>query len=969
MSTEFFNDQWRMPNNKNQSLISNYSMDFDGTNTKIDFGDVNNFEITNSFSGSCWVNLQLGSSSQYLISKQLGSGTYRGYAFSLKTDDTLQFGLIDSFNSSEIIVSSSETIASNTWYHLAFTYDGSNSGSGVKMYIDGTPTTNTISSVGTITTILNTTDFQVSGRGGGNGNIVGKIDQTCIFGYELSQDQVTQLGAEGYAFNFIPNDRINVGNDSSLNITGALTLSIWMKSTSTAVQGVFSKNGNTAGTKIFALYTGVASGNDILYSWVSNDGSTLSSTNITLSGRQITDGNWHNIVMVNDPTTTNNYLYVDGVEVHTTTNGTTIHSSTVDTLIGTYSSSSYHFNGELSNAQIFNSVIPPTGSNSVQTIYNNGKPLAGMSSFTSLQGWWKLDDTATFNSGTSVWSIPDDSSNSNTGASVGMNASNLVASNINGELISNPMALSPKPIAYYQLGDQSVDNGANYLVPNNSLSDYVFDFDGTDDSIDLGLIPPFNTAFTKLSISLWAKTTTWANSNFTLLNNRPNPQDGTGFALNTYSTNLYLYGAGFASAVNIPFSSSGFVDGTWNHILITIDTTEPISSDRLKFYINGGDAIEKNGGLGPYANGTTNLLIGDGLRGNFEGQLSQICFFDYVLSSAQAATIYNNGAPNDISSLSPTAWYKLNAADTFNSSTSTWTIKDYAGSNDGTSSGMTSSNLVQSDLQHTSGYSPYALTLDSNDANQLPLNNGGNAILNGATSFTVSAWINPTDTGLTQAIFTNWAIGGNIMIRFSTSEAIETFYNGLSLSSLSTGSSVITFGEWQHIVVTYSGSEIKIYRNNVLLSTGSATGTLVSATGTDLIGNRPATNQFFNGKMSNVAIWKNSVIVVNTLYNQGVPADLTSLSPTGWWQLGSNSSFNSGVWTCLNQGTGSTSAVPANATSTATMTNDDITNGPGYSANGLGSSSIDIVGDAPYSTANGLSENMDVLDRTIDVPG
>ena len=51
------------------------------------------------------------------------------------------------------------------------------------------------------------------------------------------------------------------------------------------------------------------------------------------------------------------------------------------------------------------------------------------------------------------------------------------------------------------------------------------------------------------------------------------------------------------------------------------------------------------------------------------------------------------------------------------------------------------------------------------------------------------------------------------------------------------------------------------------------------------------------------------------------------------------------------------------------MTNDDITNGVGYSGNGLGTSSIEIVGDAPYSTANGISENIDVLDRTTDVPG
>ena len=46
----------------------------------------------------------------------------------------------------------------------------------------------------------------------------------------------------------------------------------------------------------------------------------------------------------------------------------------------------------------------------------------------------------------------------------------------------------------------------------------------------------------------------------------------------------------------------------------------------------------------------------------------------------------------------------------------------------------------------------------------------------------------------------------------------------------------------------------------------------------------------------------------------------------------------------------------------------DIERKYGYSASGLGTSSIDIKGDAPYSTANGLSENMDVLDRTTDVP-
>ena len=38
MSTEFFNDQWRIPSNENQNKVSNYSMDFDGSSTLIDLG-------------------------------------------------------------------------------------------------------------------------------------------------------------------------------------------------------------------------------------------------------------------------------------------------------------------------------------------------------------------------------------------------------------------------------------------------------------------------------------------------------------------------------------------------------------------------------------------------------------------------------------------------------------------------------------------------------------------------------------------------------------------------------------------------------------------------------------------------------------------------------------------------------------------------------------------------------------------
>ena len=95
-----------------------------------------------------------------------------------------------------------------------------------------------------------------------------------------------------------------------------------------------------------------------------------------------------------------------------------------------------------------------------------------------------------------------------------------------------------------------------------------------------------------------------------------------------------------------------------------------------------------------------------------------MAFFNSALISSQVQTLYNNGTPEAVISHSPTSWYKLD--------NTTTGIQDSAGSNDGTnvgsteyagfvnalageSSGMDSSNLVVSDLQQTSGYSPYAL--------------------------------------------------------------------------------------------------------------------------------------------------------------------------------------------------------------------------------------------------------------------
>jgi len=533
-----------------------------------------------------------------------------------------------------------------------------------------------------------------------------------------------------------------------------------------------------------------------------------------------------------------------------------------------------------------------------------------------------------------------------------------------GTAITNPMSLSPKPIAYYQLGDQSVDNGANYLVPNNSLSDYVFNFT-PNDHITIANSTDFNFGTGDFTISFWVNF-----DNFTPFQYPFDFRDSNLTSENVLSmyikptTNRIVLTGGGVVALS---GDSGTVltTGVWNNIIVKRTNTQVTS------HINGATADQTSGVYVLDFNTTPKLNIGargDGAAG-INGKMSNFQVFNTALpqtGSNSIETIYNNGSPLTSMSgfTSLQAWYKLNAADTFNSSTSTWTINDYAGSNDGTSSGMDSSNLVVSDLQQTSGYSPYALDLDGVDdyldTPQIDL---------GSTN-TISFWINTTTT--TQGAIFGDPNGYSDYALFSQPSLNRTVFrlgnNDSGYYQIEVSSGLLNDGNWHHHCLTRDGVTINYYIDGIL-QTNVINNTLNASAGT----NTTIENIFalsngtfeYGGKLSNVALWNIELTSteVTEIYNEGHPSDLNTFSgtaPVSWWQIGSNSSFNTN-WTCLDE-IGTNNAVSAN------MTNNDIVDGVGYSASGLGTSSIEIANDAPYSTANGLSENMDVLDRTTDVP-
>ena len=632
-----------------------------------------------------------------------------------------------------------------------------------------------------------------------------------------------------------------------------------------------------------------------------------SGSNSLTSSFTYNDGNWHHVIV--SYSGTNHKMYIDGV-------------------------------------------LTASASASIGTIKNaeGNLYIGGLSSLYPAYrvSQTKLDQVAVF-----------DYALSDGGVSVGQTATGQIATLYGGgSAIGNPMSLSPAPVAYYPLGDQDAFNGADYLVPNSSLKDYVFSFDA--DYIDTFEIPA---TYTALTLSCWvnfdnltAYSTVlgqWVNNSFansTVLMYL----DNTGKIQVLYSTGSSYTRAG----LNTTLSTN-----TWYNLVTTWDGTT------VKLYVNSflqtttGSLSSLNDAnvtlkLGAYNSGASTI-------NHLDGKLSNAQIFNTELpatGSNSVETLYNNGSPlTSISGFtSLQGWWKLDASATYDGSD--WTIPDdSSNSNDGTSSGMTQANLVQSDLSFTSGYSPYALDFDgTNDYINIPSfmsNLPSNDI------YTISTWIKTNSD--TNAAWGSSNTGSALLYAYITNGT--TFGIGRGSVTRVDISNLLIVGEWANVVAVFdSSTNLKIYINGVFIQDVTV-GSLGTVTDDFKIGG--ALNGYnLACSQSNVSVWNAALTSsqVTEIYNEGVPSNLNNHSAysnlVSWWQLGSNSSFNTN-WTVLDE-KGSNNGTSVN------MIEVDIVDGVGSYANGLssGMGGDEVIGDAPYSSSNSLSVNMDVEDRTTDTP-
>jgi hypothetical protein len=459
----------------------------------------------------------------------------------------------------------------------------------------------------------------------------------------------------------------------------------------------------------------------------------------------------------------------------------------------------------------------------------------------------------------------------------------------------------------------------------------------------------------------------------------------------------------------------------WFHLMLVLE------NNTLNIFVNGQDKTSLATVTGTISTmpslqtgAVKNYMLGyyNSTTYSWQGSMAHLAQWDSDKSS-DISTIYNNGQPGDLTSLSPKNWWKLTdgslvdsgseadnaaalstlptiAATNINSNLNTGAssgmternlVNDNVSVLNGESEGMNSTNLVQSNLTRTQPYSNYSFNfdgatndyIDCTDADIFSFGDGTND-----SPFSISAWIKTT-VGTGKGIISKWGsdgyewifwVVGPNKIRVNLNDNTNLVYQ------FRQGNTDVNTGEWVHAIVTYDGrggdgslsntanQGIKIYINGVEESsytdgnnpTGSGYVAMHNTVRRVQIAGYNSVGQF-DGQISNAAIFNkvlNEDEILN-IYNNGVPQDLQTTSTfsgniVAWWPMDQRSSYFDGTdWVVRDLENGN-DGDGANTSNVEDM----FGNAPGSDANGSGTNLAiaDLKGNMYNSDKNAYSINM-----------
>ena len=207
----------------------------------------------------------------------------------------------------------------------------------------------------------------------------------------------------------------------------------------------------------------------------------------------------------------------------------------------------------------------------------------------------------------------------------------------------------------------------------------------------------------------------------------------------------------------------------------------------------------------------------------------------------------------------------------------------------------------------------YSLAFDGTDDF---VNLGNNTDFNTDDTISVSAWFKTSDdTTPTQQIFSKTFYRLQIQDYSGGSRVVWAVYHTAgSLKQIVASGTEYADGQWHHALCVYESNKIggmALYVDGVLIGSADSSTQIHTSTNALMIGvKNTSLQQDLNGNVDEVAFWtSNQSANASTIYNSGVPNDISSLNPISWYRFEEGSGT-----TAIDSGTGGNNGTISGAT-------------------------------------------------------
>jgi hypothetical protein len=391
---------------------------------------------------------------------------------------------------------------------------------------------------------------------------------------------------------------------------------------------------------------------------------------------------------------------------------------------------------------------------------------------------------------------------------------------------------------------------------------YSLAFDGVDDFIGFS---PFSLS-AEFTLSAWVKPVSLSANQGNIISSATSNANKIGISS---ASSVQVKLGGILSTIT-DGGGNNFSIGVWQHILIIRD-----SSNIVTVFRNGsafGSPSSANAGTGTYDS------IGKFNNSQFlDEQLDEVAYWTSDQSS-NIGSIYSASGAVDLTSLNPTAWYRMGDNGSYKSPQ--WLIPN-------------NSNKDK--------VSNYSFSFDGVDDY---IDVGELLQLSNATALTVSLWFNAASSGTNNKILLDFKEGTSRVVVQRIGSQIYLYVNNKhAIYNIAT-----SLDTWYHLAYVFDGTgatdadRLKLYINGAEISASSFSGTIPTSIGAftpgfmkckigSLYNNASPSTYNWVGKLDEIAVFLSakSSSDITAIYNSGTPTTITGA--LAHWKMGEEANF------------------------------------------------------------------------------